>query len=269
MAFRTLSQIGLAGLLTLACHSFANAQLRINEFLINPPGSDNGYEFIELISNTPNYSLNNVWLLVVEGEGTARGVVDQAINYTGFSTGSNGLLLHRDSNITLLPPPDPSTTVRVQDFVPDIENGGQTYILALGFTGAVGLDLDTNNDGVLDLTPWTSVFDAIFYSEDLPNPLSANYADDLGGTSFAQQIFTPDAYALLPDGTKIAFDVLSASPVGPFDIDPAEVITATGAPFRGSYRLTPGSANVPEPGVMALIAGLGVTGLLALRRRKA
>ena len=41
---------------------------------------------------------------------------------------------------------------------PSLNNGTKTLLLVTGSTGvAVGLDLDTNDDGILDVTPWTSV----------------------------------------------------------------------------------------------------------------
>jgi hypothetical protein len=36
----------------------------------------------------------------------------------------------------------------------DLENGTITLLLVRNFRGAVGVDLDTNNDGALDATPW-------------------------------------------------------------------------------------------------------------------
>ncbi len=35
-----------------------------------------------------------------------------------------------------------------------LENGTLTLLLVQGFTGALGNDLDTNDDGTLDSTPW-------------------------------------------------------------------------------------------------------------------
>ena len=43
----------------------------------------------------------------------------------------------------------------------DVENGTVTFLLVEDFTASTGTDLDTNNDGVLDLTPWTRIVDDI------------------------------------------------------------------------------------------------------------
>jgi len=237
----------------------APAALVINEVMLNPPGTDNGLEFIELRSTTPNFDMSGLHLIIIEGDGTSgiRGTIDQALSLTGFSTGSNGLFLWRDSTAILNPPPAPATTIRVQDFVPDIENGGNTFLIVSGFTGSVGQDLDADNDDLLDFFPWTSVLDGFGYSEDTPNPLGATYALQLGLPFFPQQEWTLDAFARI-DGTQYAFDVLGSNP-GPYVMDPAEAYPA----YLPDFYLTPGSENVPEPAALLLIA----LGGLALRRR--
>jgi hypothetical protein len=42
-----------------------------------------------------------------------------------------------------------------------LENGTISLLLVRDFTGALGADLDTDNDGVLDATPWSAVADAV------------------------------------------------------------------------------------------------------------
>ncbi len=41
-----------------------------------------------------------------------------------------------------------------------LQNGTQTLILVKDFTGTVGMDLDTNDDGSFDATPWSAAIDA-------------------------------------------------------------------------------------------------------------
>jgi len=44
----------------------------------------------------------------------------------------------------------------------NLENSDNiTLMLVQGFTGAINNDLDTNDDGVLDTTPWTAVLDKV------------------------------------------------------------------------------------------------------------
>ena len=42
-----------------------------------------------------------------------------------------------------------------------LENGTLTLLLVKDFTGALNNDLDTNNDGIFDVTPWDAIVDAV------------------------------------------------------------------------------------------------------------
>ena len=42
-----------------------------------------------------------------------------------------------------------------------LEDGAATLLLVEGFTGALSDDLDTNDDGTLDVTPWTTLVDSV------------------------------------------------------------------------------------------------------------
>lgn len=46
-----------------------------------------------------------------------------------------------------------------------LESPAFTLLLVLGFTGAVGDDLDAGNDGVLDTTPWSAIADGVAFSD--------------------------------------------------------------------------------------------------------
>ena len=46
-----------------------------------------------------------------------------------------------------------------------LENGSISLLLVKDFTGSPGTDLDTDNDGVLDSTPWDSIVDAVAVSD--------------------------------------------------------------------------------------------------------
>lgn len=109
---------------------------RINEFLVDQRGPDND-TFVEILDR-PNSSLAGLTLLEIEGDSSSnRGVVDKVRDLT--STDANGFEV-----VSL-----------------DGENGTVTYLLVSGFTGAKGLDLDTDDDGSLDMTPWSAVVDGI------------------------------------------------------------------------------------------------------------
>ncbi len=272
---RTIRNLAAAAL-ALACLAGGRAQAGptfLNEILRDAPGADNGQEFVELLGD-PGASLDGVVFLAIDGDGSAAGTIDTVFSLDGLTLGSNGLLLIRDSATVLQPAPAAGTTVVVNDFTPDLENGSITFLLVTGFTGAVGNDLDTNNDGVIDVaTPWATVIDAIGLLEnDGVNNFA--YAAQLGFFDFPQLAFTPDAFVRLADGGGLAaMDVLGTTP-GPYAFDPAEYFSTTGlAPTTADAILTPGSFNpraVPEPASIAAMGlGLGLVGLWAGRRRRA
>ena len=240
----------------------ASAQVVFNEVMVNPPGSDNGYEFFELKSSTPGFNLNGLTIIVIEGDcgaGCVAGVIDQVLPLDGWSTGSNGLFLYNEppgNAGPFIPQPDPETVIRVGSFTPDIENGANTFILVEGFSGALGQDLDVDNDGILDSQPWTRVVDVFGWLTDgdagsPPNDPSRGiqYATQLGGidASDPREVndrFTADVFTRICD-CAWSMDVLGALP-GPFFNDPLETINVDGTDCTLSdfWEVTPGAANI-------------------------
>lgn len=278
----------------------ASAQdIRISEFMANAPFTDEGREYFE-ISGPAGASLDGLTILEIEGDSSNPGNIDAALDLTGLSLGSNGLLLLRDQptididgqtfDAVLRPFPESATNVFVdgtnvgdyngdtfvnaldyaewrdelQDFQDDdsgnadgmlgnlsndltpdsvaqedydvwddnygapvsgqffnedgggLENGSITFALVSGFTGARDDDIDTNDDGLLDSTPWTTVLDAVGFDEDGPTDSSSNigYGVALGGVDFDGTVYNgtldffdddPNGYVLLEDsqGNKI------------------------------------------------------------------
>ena len=172
----------LAGL----CLSLSTqAQVYINEVLPNSPGGDTGNEFFEL-RGTPNLSLAGYYLISVEGQGTGtpgKGDINQLFDLSAFSLGANGYLFARQ-NLS------PYTTTAAGAAViqntagsgwgsnaltstvgcladgtqADLENGAATILLVKvegGITPTNTIDLDTNNDGLLDLPVGWTVVDSV------------------------------------------------------------------------------------------------------------
>jgi hypothetical protein len=266
---RIIRMIGLIAVIVGVAHQQSYADLVINEIFLNPPGADNGQEFVELRGTTGGIeSMAGLTLIGIEGDGTAPGLIDFALNLGAFSTGTNGLFLWRDSASVINPAPDSATTINVADFSPDIENGSQTFVLVRDFTGTVAQDLDTNNDGVLDVTPWASVLDAVGLIE---NDGAANvaYAQGLGFFNYTNSGFNADV--LLRDGTTgqwLATDVLGTNPGGPYTADPGLGRSSWGA--NGTETISPGNFNfsisaVPEPPSLLLA---GCAALLGVGHRR-
>lgn len=212
-----MKQLTLFAASATLCAAGTAAEPFISEMLINPPGVDDTYESVELQA-PPNFDFSQkggYYLVIIEGDGTVAGTVDQVIPLSGWTAGSNGILLIRDdSSRVLLPAPDPASHVVFLNFTPDIENGTQTYVLGYGDAPyPVGTDLDVDKDGVLDspLSPGTfTVVDAFAYDDD-DGIADREYAQQLGGKNYgilqdsAGDLFTPDALyrVLAADGSPI------------------------------------------------------------------
>lgn len=251
----------------LAQIAVSDAQVKFSEILVNVPatsdgsvpGNDNGREFIEIMSDSPNYSLDDLWILEIDGDGAQRrGRVNQILPLQGLRTGSNGLLLWRDSGDVLLPTPATGTTIVIADFSPDLENGSTTYLLVRGLQGiSVGDDLDADNDGILDSAPWEAILDGFSWQDnDTTDPL---YAGQFGLPTFPYAGFTPDSYVLKSDGTRVVSDVLlDTYPLGPFKFDTARMTPAEA--FSADCTMTPGNDNstaCPPVGIEGDVNGDG------------
>ncbi len=148
--------------------------LRINEIRIEQPGADND-EYFEL-KGDPNTSLNGLAYIVI-GDGTDgdSGVVEDVISLSGTSVGADGLYLAAEASIFTLTP------VFLLDLDTPLNFEGSdnvTHLVVANFSGAIGQDLDVDNDGMLDEPlPWTDVVDAVGLIEpDQPPTPGSEYA---------------------------------------------------------------------------------------------
>jgi cysteine-rich repeat protein len=255
--------LGAAALATVTLASApAYASVLLNEVLVNPPGADDAREYVE-IRATASDSLSGVWLLEIEGDGAGAGVVENALDLSAAAPGANGLLLVGNGYEASVPwPAVPSETARWNlDRRPSatIENGSVTFLLVRSFSGAPGTDLDTDDDGVLDATPWDEVLDGVGWRD--PAVVGRVYSPAVVTPSSG----VPDAATRLPgDTTPSAATAwyggdVAASGASP-DLSTTYDVThvTAGFPAPPTYvslgMLTPGAPNVPE---LALVAVCG------------
>ncbi len=206
----------------LGSHSAFCGTPKINEFSANTTGDD--FEYVEFLGY-PSTDYSAYTVLEIEGDGSGAGYIDEVISIG--TTDANGFSL-----ISLSPGA--------------LENGSITLLLVENFTGELGVDLDTDNDGAFDATPWGTIVDSVavndggvddrFYGEPVLGP---NYD---GISSFA-----PGGASRIPDG----FDTESATDWVRNDFDLAGIPGFTGTLIEGEAYNTPGEPNqiFTPPGV--------------------
>jgi len=148
----------------------------INEFVNNHSSSDTN-EFVEIFGD-PNTDYSSFTLIEIEGDGAGSGVIDEVIVLG--NTDSNGYW----------------TTGFLSNA---FENGTLSFLLVENFTGNLGDDLDTDDDGILDTTPWDQIVDAIGVNDG--GSTDINY----GGVALAQSFdggsFTVGGASRIPNAT--------------------------------------------------------------------
>lgn len=149
----------------------------VNEFVFNHSGEDS-FEFVELFG-TVSTDFSNLTLITIEGEqADGPGVITSVIAvgstnasgywWTGFKTDEYG-------------------------------NGAQTLLLVDGFSGSLEDDLDTDNDGTLDTTPWTEIIDGLAIDDGTTD--ARVYADLVLSSTIDGGAFPPGGASRFPNGT--------------------------------------------------------------------
>ena len=148
----------LLGVIAMAFPMAAGAA-NISEIRVDQSGSDLD-EYFEL-AGAADESLDGLTYITL-GDGTvASGVVEAVADLTGSLVAASGFFVAAEATFT----------IGVADLTTDLnfENSDNvTHLLVEGFTGASGDDLDTDDDGVLDVTPWTAVIDCVALIETDP-----------------------------------------------------------------------------------------------------
>lgn len=297
MKLRTLT-LSLTG---LALTAVSSAQFQIAELGADLPGSDVGIEYFE-IRGAANASLAGLTLLAIDGDGGAAGTIDGALDLGSFSTGSSGYFYGRNDL-------GPAAQAGVNESIFSVpfgtpntgggfENGSITFLLVSGFTGATASDLDPENDGVLNETPWTSIVDSFGYTDAEADRSYATVNYNIAQTNekLTPMASAPGAFMRLPGDGFVFGDVVTNGSNLDFDIVGDQV--AFYSAYRGPHyddttrdfdfqnyansgyaagpdpnrflvtTLTPGAVNpVPEPATMAAMV-LGLGAIAARRRRK-
>jgi hypothetical protein len=167
------------------CEIGTPGNVRLNEIRIDQTGTDND-EYFE-IKGPANLSLNGLTVIVLgdpSAGGGGSGSIESITSLSGKIIPADGHFLCVEPSFTMAAPAQ-------RDFVTaanalNFENGENvTFALVTNFTGAINQDLDTDNNGTIDVTPWGAVVDAVGLVIE-PNPPTTTewaYGAALGGTN--------------------------------------------------------------------------------------
>jgi hypothetical protein len=172
----------LTAALALVSLTSANAQIYINEIFFNPPSTDAPNEYIEL-RGTPSLTVGSgTYLLFLEGDnsgsttvGSRPGDIQGIFDLSGKNFGSNGYMVLRQSSSPYTVNTGASSYTATSagwegiglnssTSGGDVENLSFTAMVISIGSAAVpswGQQLDSNNDGLLELTSGWSILDSI------------------------------------------------------------------------------------------------------------
>ncbi len=172
----------------------------LNEVVADHTGADTE-EFVE-IHGDATAGFSDYWILAVDGDGeTAAAIQAGTTNAQGFWGSSLGA-----------------------DALPD---GTVTFLLVETWTGSISQDLDVDDDGTLDLTPWTTLVDDVAFDHGAGQTYSTSNVGNPGGAS------------RIPNG----LDQDLASDWQGNDFDGAGLPGFGGTPSQGEAWNTPGAVN--------------------------
>ena len=174
----------------------AMAAVTLSEIRIDQPSTDND-EYFELAGEASE-SLSGITYVVI-GDGTGgSGVIEAAVDLAGQSIQASGFFVAAESTFTI-------GTADLTVDLPFENSDNVTHLIVSGFSGAVADDLDTDDDGTLDVTPWTAIVDCVAIIETDP-------AVEGDQVYCATQVgpdgtYAPGQVKVCPDGWRVgAFD---------------------------------------------------------------
>ena len=185
----------------------------INEFVVDHTGTDT-HEFVEIFGDvSTDYSAFTV--VEIEGDGGGSGLIDDFIEVVGM-TDANGFWVSPFRNNVA-------------------ENGAVTLLLVEGFTGSVGDDIDTNDDGTIDVTFWTRIVDDVATNDGGTVYSTTDLAANFDGVPFQA-----GGASRIPDGADT--DMIADWVRNDFDGEGIPALEP-GSPIVGEAINTPGATN--------------------------
>ena len=195
---------------------------KINEYSQSTAGTD--VEYVEIYGD-PSTDYSAYKVLEIEGDwstsNTYEGQIEEIIDIG--TTDVNGLYL------ASLP-------------ANALENSStSTLLLVKSFSGVLNQDLDTDDNGALDVTPWDSIVDSVAYHDGGTSDLT--YGIPVLGVAYDDLLYTPGGASRIPDG----FDSESATDWVRNDFDLAGIPGNPGTIGPGEAYNTPSAVVSTVP----------------------
>ncbi len=189
--------------------------VKINEFSASTIGTD--VEFVEILGD-PDTDYSAYTILEIEGDlSESPGMIKEIISIG--TTDASGFWA---------------------EYLPtgSLDNNSLTLLLVRGFSGSYGNDLDTDDDGSLDLTPWAAIADSVAVDDGGSGDLF--YGDPILGPNYdGVAAAAPGGASRYPDGV----DTESPDDWVRNDFDLAGIPGYSGTPDFGEAYNTPGLPN--------------------------
>ncbi len=232
-----------------------STEIVINEIRTDQPSTDTD-QYFELLG-TANTSLEGLTYLVIgdglidtDGDGIAdtdggSGVIEAVVDLSAGALNGEGLFVAAENTFTL----GRADLITSLNF----ETGDNvTHLLVQNFTGGLSEDLDIDDDGILDATPWTRVFDSVALVQSLT----------IGEKVYSETIVGPEAGRFAP-GHVFRLPVEEPEvPVGEVPVPGGEVpVPVVEVPAPGIEVPVPGgemlasAVEVPAPAVEVPVPG--------------
>jgi len=149
----------------------------ITEIRNDEPGATpDANEYFEL-SGPPDTPLGSLSYIVIGDGAGGSGQIDEVVSLIGTKIPADGYYLVAENTYTLT---DPETTVDLITGLNFENDDNVTHLLVEDFDSEAALaaddDLDTNDDGILDVTPWSRVLDKVALIRQPNPPETTEYA---------------------------------------------------------------------------------------------
>jgi PKD repeat protein len=125
----------------------------------------------------------------------------------------------------------------VQYFSAELEDGSLTLLLVEDFSGSLGIDVDTNDDGAFDSSPWSSIVDDVAVSDGAVN--DRHYSSTVLISNYDGVVGQPGGASRLPNGA----DTDTLADWMRNDFDGEGLPGFTGTPVTKEAINTPGAEN--------------------------